>query len=243
MARHLAGELHNEVIEGSGPEARLRFVVEPRRLRLGANGGLDGFKRVFQETLNTGATRVEETFTNGSDAEHRWWPLAARRYRNLGKAAVKAAPPVFDPIVNDKVAQVPREGQNLKAALRTQALSDLLPFYGDLVRTLDGTEEQRVEAAHSLVHILTSLAGIHGSELLTMMARRRLRAFFGGQVVRDPATGTYRVTYPPSNQPQGPKAYERLQDLPSTTIKCAARPYIKNFAHAAINAAAERHLM
>lgn len=201
------------------------------------------FKVALQTTLNQGAETVRDTFTYGSEPERQLWPITDRRYQLLRDIAIG--------LTSDEV--VPREGRELIWALKSEALGSVFPGYTDFIKYhVHRPETERVQAAHDLSYLLTSLSGLHFAELLAAQSVRLLRV----RVNSDNEEGEYRLQYEPGENGRR-KVFPRLGNLPNATLKCPAHAAVSSqpedsrlrdtnldyFVHAAINAAADYGLL
>ncbi len=250
IAGFLLGQLAEDALEGSGQTARFQaFSSEHSMSSRSQYLARYGFADNLRQTIDDSASRVEARYTHGPGPEHSWLPLATKRYQQLGGAALKAAGyTVIKGVFRHEFPNVPEEGQDLVAALRSPALAKIFTKYARFIHGLDLEQPERVVAAHDLSHLLTSLAGLHGVEL---MASRRRAGRFKGTAVKDESSGRYRLVLPTQLWRGRTKRYKRRHNLPNARLKCAMHidtdgdgfTNLQNLIHATINAAAEHNLL
>ncbi|HSX29096.1 MAG TPA: hypothetical protein VLE73_00890 [Candidatus Saccharimonadales bacterium] len=230
------------LVEGSGANAHFTQFRKNKK----GEGGRKAFRKDIQSTLSIGAYHVRDEYTGGADAEHAWWPLAARRYRWLGCSGMR--------IMNYKAPDksvltplMPLEGVFMHRALRTGALSLAVLQHLSTIREngKDIAKEEHPRAAHDTAHITTTLAGLHIFELL--IGNPQLPSL---HITKDEETGLYLARHADCSNIR--KVYPRFTQLPNVQLKCPAHVHpqtsgfvdrepspLQNLFHAAINAAVE----
>jgi hypothetical protein len=229
------------LVEGTGADARFtQFQTDKKGER-----DLDAFRKDLKATQAFGARYVRDTYTGGTDAEHSWWPRAARRYRWLGAAAMRPKFRRGDTTVVGPT--VPLEGVFMHKALRTDALISATREHLKVVRTVgkDLPRSERLQAAHDIAYLTTTLAGLHFLELT--QGKVTLPDI---KLAKDQESGQYRPIY--EDRGSWRKMYPRFHTLPTVRLKCPAHVHpetpgvegreespLQNLFHAAINAAVE----
>lgn len=253
IAGFLIGEQREVLVDGEGREAQFRGFHQFSPVKDFMAGGWASvrpsahgkfytprneatFDVCLQKTLQAGAHEVRSIYSDGESPEQQWYPLAAQRYRKLGKRAMSISPP----------RTIPNEGRALYFAMRTRALVSTLPIHLRFINDRVKEPKDRVAAAHDLAQLLLTYGSLHVHELKK-----------SGHLVQSAAEvergddGVFRVTYPAGAKRND--VFTRIEDLPNARMKCPAHSAqmgdptadtnLTYFVHAAINAAAEHELI
>lgn len=219
-------------------------------------------ERDLRETLTYGAEVVENNYRDGLKGG--WWPAAFVRYGRLGLRAVELAEshPAHVKAGPDAVIGIPKEGIDLRRALRNKALPKNLPTFLDYVGRQVPEPENRLKAAHDLFYLLAMFAGLHLQEFRQSFGMGALM----NVPVRVDSDGKYRADLAKSHDLVR-VAYPHLdpQELANAKLKCAAHANVvdwslateaadqesvitrhtdlERFGHAAINAAMSNYII
>jgi hypothetical protein len=238
LAGHLIVELQDELVEGAGRDAQLRYFSEgamQESLREGSDKILAYSEGLFA-TQHYAAAQVEGHLAKDTD----WYSLAKDRYGRLGKIAYRRAGSV--PRFNwvkfkvDWLQRVPDEGRGLDGALRTEALASGIDGHLRFVDRSDVPKEQHTAAAHDTAVLLLAVAGLHVVEMMS----GELRGYkeLPGKIIYDAGADKYRVV---ENSSLRKKYFRRVSDkkLPNARLQCPAHVdgTLQDIVHAAINAA------
>jgi hypothetical protein len=215
MAGFVIGEQRKALVVGQGPEARFR-PVGPFRQRQ-PNQDPEDYPNALNAVLDIGARYVERIYTRGTDPEHSWWPVAAKRYRRLGwLAAATSGFLRFDLSTSHFMPTVPIEGVSLRESLRTLALSTTMEAHFDYIRKRmpEAPREECLAAAHDLAYLVTTRASLH----IVEHKGGYFRLTEGSTIQKNAETGRYEVIYPKGTRPRT----NRPKRLPNPTLKCPA---------------------
>ena len=191
-------------------------------------------------SLSFGAGVVESRYKNPADTTHNWWDSADNHYFELGRRAIW-----LGELGGRK--KPTREALFLRDALKSVALSSVLPSYFRFIRQQVDATDERLRAAHDMSHLATLLASIHSLELADPHTRKPDRMLL--TVERD-SHGTYKARQVHKPGVRGPYSKIAASELPSSTLKCAAHARVdgdptalEDFVHASINIAPNYNLL
>ncbi|HSW99634.1 MAG TPA: hypothetical protein VLH38_01210 [Patescibacteria group bacterium] len=263
IAGYYIGEQRQHLVTGEGAEATFENfatsgIIKAVRGPFSRMRNERRFRKDLQTTLCEGASDLENRLQSGPNKE---WAYAARaRYAALGERAVGLVTPKQQPhfllkrlkavvgAPQETHGIVPREGVDLSAGLRTNAIGNSV-HYLRFIRKHVKDPAMRVKAAHELTQLITAgWAGLHVEELAKI--DRPLR-FLKATVARD-EKDIFRVKLAGKNRNRH-RVYPRIEpaQLSSAKLKCPAHATeanredtnLEHILHAAINAAVEYGLL
>lgn len=226
-------------VEGDGYDAHF---IDPRSRRqkiLGNPFTLWGkrpasYQRNLVGMMMCRRNEVKREFTEGSDAAHRWWPYAFERHAALGRRLVQSQ-------LNR--SNISDEAINLDWALSGSSLAHFMQQHAKFIGNKRGSIDlgRRVQAAHDLVYLPLTLAGMHAINIQS--PQRVPLAALNVNVLFDAQSQKYHAQRRAAEEGDNwNKVFSRGEKLDTSTLKCPARNELKTVGHAAINLGAQYDL-